>query len=1143
MKSPSSIQNKSNFTLRGVVLLLCCLFFPALPLQAQLYPVKVDQKWGLIDKNGSLRVTPDFDAIRSIEGDHAVVVREGRFGLINSEGASLIETQYKFLEELGGGLVKVSQERDCPDEADCGPPQWGLTHLDSKNETETRFDLITEPNQGVYLVNVGGTCGYTDCEGGLWGIVDSNALVLAEPQFRRILFNSNSEVYVRNDTAWGLMDLQGNMIIPPVYDSLIRLKPGLIAMKVEGLYGILNDSGQEIVAAQYENIGYAGENYVKYFRNFRWGLMDERGKELSEPQFSDVYALKYGWFGFREKGKKWGIFRLPDRRIFRDVLQKIDSVTPTSAIVQRDFLVGAIDTNGREIIPIKYNEMRNLGDSLFLARIGKYYRWFDPGGRLTAKAYYDMIGPFNGPVAKVLHGGKWGLINIRGQLVIPPRYEDMRIFQTAAKVKLNNDWKYIYLDEQGNRTKVRKMVIMKEGDKEPFNPLIRSRPGGNPAVSVGWFFSMGKQLWGLKMAGTTQVLINPTYKKVGLVQGSNLTVVIGEVENQPSDRQALVNHTTGEQITDLIFNNIKANELAANGIGRATYGVSGKYCLLNQNGEDFSFDEANYIGVFREGYAVVNVGGATYWSPEPRWDSLESRRTFNSAEGRWIREYLYSNGGLWGLVDLEGQWVLDAKYEALGRFSEGFCPFKNKGKWGLLNESFVEVIPPRYDFVEKLAEINGEQYFIAGFDKPLYGFLNDQGETVILPRFEETGEFHEGQVKVKSKGKWGFANLSGEWSIPAQFKEAGDFQEGRARVRDDRYWGFISKEGAPVTPQQYLRANDFSDGLAKVQQGKFFGFIDREGNFSIPAEFADLKDFSEGLAAAQRKGNYGLIDLKGRWVIQPKYYRIQEFQDSIAIIQQMGDFGLIDCRGEFILKPTYKEIGNFSEDLAKVRLSNNFGYIRKDGTIKIPLTFANAGDFSEGLAAVMQSGKWGFIDTTGTWVVPPRYSRVAGFQEGRAAVELNGKWGFIDVKGRMAVQNVYDDVRSFNDGRAAVMIWEEGWGFINENGSPVVECLYQEVSDYKNGIAQIQQNSKWGLINNFGAPVTLIKYDKIGDYSEGLAKMLLIRKIGVISQSGKEILPPEYDNVKAFGMLIQMEKSDRIGYVNANGNVVWQPSK
>ena len=107
----------------------------------------------------------------------------------------------------------------------------------------------------------------------------------------------------------------------------------------------------------------------------------------------------------------------------------------------------------------------------------------------------------------------------------------------------------------------------------------------------------------------------------------------------------------------------------------------------------------------------------------------------------------------------------------------------------------------------------------------------------------------------------------------------------------------------------------------------------------------------------------------------------------------------------------------------------------------------------------------------------------------------------------------------------------------------MVECNYQNVSDYQNGIAQIQDNNKWGLINNFGAPVTLIKYDKIGEYSEGLAKMLLIRKVGVISQNGQEVLPAEYDNVKAFDNLIQMETSDRIGYVNSNGKVVWEPSK
>ena len=138
---------------------------------------------------------------------------------------------------------------------------------------------------------------------------------------------------------------------------------------------------------------------------------------------------------------------------------------------------------------------------------------------------------------------------------------------------------------------------------------------------------------------------------------------------------------------------------------------------------------------------------------------------------------------------------------------------------------------------------------------------------------------------------------------------------------------------------------------------------------------------------------------------------------------------------------------------------------------------------------------------------------------------------------------IYDKVGDFENGRAAVFVNNLGWGFVNQDGTVIIPVRYEAVGKYENGIVPVSQNGKWGLLNEYGALVTLLKYDEIGNSSEGMARVRINRRLGVVNHRGQELLPPNYETIKPVENRIQVESADKIGYIDIEGNWIWQPSK
>ena len=88
---------------------VACRFAEAYPFQARLAAVRDAKsgKMGFIGMDGSWRIKPQYDGVRSFSDSYAVVVKNNKYGFINIEGDVMVAPRYDDAKSVSEGLAPV----------------------------------------------------------------------------------------------------------------------------------------------------------------------------------------------------------------------------------------------------------------------------------------------------------------------------------------------------------------------------------------------------------------------------------------------------------------------------------------------------------------------------------------------------------------------------------------------------------------------------------------------------------------------------------------------------------------------------------------------------------------------------------------------------------------------------------------------------------------------------------------------------------------------------------------------------------------------------------------------------------------------------------------------------------------------------
>ena len=371
---------------------------------------------------------------------------------------------------------------------------------------------------------------------------------------------------------------------------------------------------------------------------------------------------------------------------------------------------------------------------------------------------------------------------------------------------------------------------------------------------------------------------------------------------------------------------------------------------------------------------------------------------------------------------------------------------------------FIGCQEDRQSSDDTVATTPGEEQYFEDYTPPLHkwGFINEKGNFVIKPIYDDVRDFVDGRAVVSYKGRWGVIDSMGKILIPFKYLNLSTPSEGFAIVEDfDKHKFYIDTMGKKVFDCPYEECYSFVNGFARYVDKGMSGFLDRKGKL-FKGRYTDAKDFVGKYAVVQVGNGYGIIDDKGHEILPMKYDKIiiseglalvkldnryqyfnlkknkfrpkiyekaYMYKDGYAIVKLNGDYGIIDTKDNFT--PFSKDrIRYLGENRWAIRKSDGYMIADSSGSILSERLFTNLFEYHCGILGVEQNGYWGYVDRDVNEVIPTELPIIWDCSEGFIRFITRAGYGFLDINSNVRIAPKFIEVRDFKEGFARAQYYE-----------------------------------------------------------------------------------------------------------------------
>lgn len=271
-------------------------------------------------------------------------------------------------------------------------------------------------------------------------------------------FRNDSAVYKEKE-RYGLLNTSGSVIIRNQNEKLGALSGSRDAVPVfkDEEYYYANADGYRIEVPQknqkVEELGVLCNEMAPAKINGKYGYINVKFEELSSFLWDDATVIQNG-FGAVKKGEKWALinasFEPVTDFIYDDVKMddyKYCSISGRAFVKTKDGYQ-MVDENGKALGAGGYEDAVPFLSEEFTA-VKKNGKWgfVDLNGELVIEPQYDSAGAFDGGLAPVQTAEGWGYITADNQMVIPADFTEAKSFyKGVAPVKKGNIWTLIQLN-------------------------------------------------------------------------------------------------------------------------------------------------------------------------------------------------------------------------------------------------------------------------------------------------------------------------------------------------------------------------------------------------------------------------------------------------------------------------------------------------------------------------------------------------------------------------------------------------------------------------------------------------------------------------------------------------------------------------
>ena len=419
------------------------------------------------------------------------------------------------------------------------------------------------------------------------------------------------------------------------------------------------------------------------------------------------------------------------------------------AVVQESNLCGVINEQGNFIVPLSYDRVVPWSNGALKKKKGDSCGVLNADGQIIVPVeYLNILIPDYGNVYLVENNeAHWGAYSTDGKLVLSIAYDEITaadMVNDCFAVRQGTVWKFInskglplsndefdYVGEFSQEG----LAVIRQKDKWGYATAqgkIKIQPQFDSAQNFSGGLAAVKQQgkWGF-------------IDELGVVR---IAPQFSEVYSGFSEGLAAVKSDKGKG-------------------------------YIEKHGNLLIPRDSRYIGPFKDGVAEIHEvkKKLNLWSSLAYGASI----AFGSI-GLPPKDVLKSNEKR-GFINRQGKEVAPTSYDAIIPFANGMALVLKNKKWGAVNKEGEKMIPPQYldmrSFGSGVAAVRTESG---------WKLVDKTGQVVneLPEQVTDAGTLSEGLLPVCVDGKWGYINQEGEFVVAPRFTQAGSFVNSTEKVAE-----------------------------------------------------------------------------------------------------------------------------------------------------------------------------------------------------------------------------------------------------------------------------------------------------------------------------------------------------------------------
>ena len=362
--------------------------------------VKIDCKFGYLDKNGKMKLPCDYDTIKVIHHPHYIIVKNNKKGLMTSSGKILLSCDYDDIKISGEHSFYVRKEDIV-----------GVLSTNGSWMIPLKFQNISPMDEYGYC----------------W--VKLNGKIMLTKDYSNMYFTpfDADSVYIQTSTSKALVESSVLSKAPNTAMEVYYFRKGSHV----GAYctnGTIN--------CEFDELGIVNDNECIWAqKNNGYIIIDMNGKTISKEVYDKVAinsqnnlqildvqtsSFKDREYYFVEKGRLKGIINNQGKTIVPLKYEEIDFFYEDLALVKSDGKYGFINKSGQSVIPCQFDSAKHFSDGMAAVELeGKRgFAFINKEGFVVIKSQkYDEVGYFVDGCCLVRKGNKTYYINKEGKKI------------------------------------------------------------------------------------------------------------------------------------------------------------------------------------------------------------------------------------------------------------------------------------------------------------------------------------------------------------------------------------------------------------------------------------------------------------------------------------------------------------------------------------------------------------------------------------------------------------------------------------------------------------------------------------------------------------------------------------------------------